>query len=357
MLKIKNRFHYIFEHIKNAKPVHFKRTIPLEAIAGIGAKTAEKMRRHDYNTIQQIAEAKVGNLTEIPRVGKKSATKYINGAQKALTAYKKLVIGEELWQEEQSEGGTSTGIEITIHAGGSTVGGTVISLMPIAEEQSTQRGILIEFGLDFGIENKFLDDFLSPRSHRMLLDEIFLGQLPRPEGKLKGIYREDYQSRFDPEFRALYGIPLKDSRKISHVLLSHAHADHIGSIRHLHGGIGLVSGLQTAGILMHLGEIYTQNSIYGDLLAYKWVINPWLYVKRDMFAIPSGHSVPNVPENKVPAYKLPGNEDFAVAFYETEHSIPGAGAFLIVHKPTNARSPIPEISGFTEGKRIGRALL
>ncbi|MDK2884967.1 ribonuclease J [Pseudothermotoga sp.] len=75
-------------------------------------------------------------------------------------------------------------------------------------------GFMLDFGLNFSKWFLFFEEYLKPRSGKILHDLLKLNMIPRIN-----IYRKDLQP---PEF--------DENTKISFLFLSHAHADHCGMI-------------------------------------------------------------------------------------------------------------------------------
>ncbi|RZN47128.1 hypothetical protein EF808_04850 [archaeon] len=66
---------------EKAKPAPKKEGVPLEEIAGVGPKTAERLREAGYSSAEDIAGADVDALSEIKGISKKSAAELIENAK------------------------------------------------------------------------------------------------------------------------------------------------------------------------------------------------------------------------------------------------------------------------------------
>jgi ERCC4-type nuclease len=66
---------------EKATPAPKKEGTPLEEIAGVGPKTAERLREAGYSSAEDIAKADVDALAEIKGISKKSATELIDNAK------------------------------------------------------------------------------------------------------------------------------------------------------------------------------------------------------------------------------------------------------------------------------------
>ena len=119
---------------------------------------------------------------------------------------------------------SSNPTSISFFGGVNEIGGNKIALV-----SGNGKGILLDFGWSFQISHDYLHSFLTLRKHQRLLDGIFIGDLPKPLGVLKGIYREDLYENIEKECRnqgIIEGKPT-EPEFIEEILISHAHSDHI----------------------------------------------------------------------------------------------------------------------------------
>ena len=115
--------------------------------------------------------------------------------------------------------------------------------------------------MSFGALGTYFEEFLRPRTVRGLSDYLLTGLLP----PLEGLYRDDLNAL--PEQRAIWN-RLRNSRGYRHdlnpraVLLSHAHADHVGYVSLLRSDIPVVTGALTSCIAkaMQDGGLSTDDS-------------------------------------------------------------------------------------------------
>ena len=204
---------------------------------------------------------------------------------------------------------------ISFFGGINEIGGNKIALV-----SSNGKGILLDFGWSFQISHDYLHSFLTLRKHRRLLDGIFIGDLPKPLGVLKGIYSEDLYKNIEKECRnqgILEGEPRKPEF-IDEILISHAHSDHIGDIKFLHPSIKLVCSNSTKFVLEQFEQTTKSNSLFSNILSY---IIPGSKSKekklRKIESLNSGESI------------FCAKNGFEIKLFEIDHSLPGASAYLI----------------------------
>lgn len=125
-------------------------------------------------------------------------------------------------------------VTITVWDGASTIGGNKILL------EDGSAAVFLDFGLSFSTSGRFYAEFVNPRGVRGLYDPLTMGLLPR----IQGIYREDLMP---PEPLCSRMLP-SDAPcvKAAGVLLSHAHADHIGCVSYLRPDIPVLCSPMTA---------------------------------------------------------------------------------------------------------------
>ncbi|MHA1518783.1 MAG: MBL fold metallo-hydrolase [Promethearchaeota archaeon] len=221
--------------------------------------------------------------------------------------------------------------KLVFHDGIGIIGANKISL---ASADGT--GILLDFGYNYDIDQKFfIYPFLEPRRFQVLYDSFILGMLPLPKGILEGIYRKDLHIYSTEMIESKFNINMLAEPKITHVLISHAHSDHISGIQYLHPNIEVVADSVTLDVLKYYTKRYRGNTKFTGIFNYF----PYFQVdeegnrkrrtesiKRTIFSIPHKKLV-----------FLPKNPNFLVAFFPTDHSLIGAGAYLIYDISTNSR--------------------
>ena len=130
-------------------------------------------------------------------------------------------------------------VRFTAYGGAAEIGGNKLLL----EDGDWQ--VLFDFGMSFGALGTYFEEFLKPRTVRGLSDYLLTGLLP----PLENLYRDDLNAL--PEHAAIWNRlrdapPYRDDVNPRAVLLSHAHADHVGYISLLGPHIPVVSGGLTA---------------------------------------------------------------------------------------------------------------
>lgn len=231
---------------------------------------------------------------------------------------------------------------------------------------SNGKAVLLDFGFDFGISGQYFDGFMKIRDKQALVDALKIGMMPWPTGDLKGIYRNDLSALNQDWIQACYdgeisGIKnntsniindLKESSIVTDLLLSHAHLDHVGSIKYLHPSINIVCSETTKIILERLDVVSGSGSTFNDIISYKpLVIDQESDDDIDSNGVEDGQEslelegkskkTQYISRNIIPCKE---KEDFIVAdgglriqFWPVDHSIPGAGAFLIEDTQTKQR--------------------
>ena len=130
-------------------------------------------------------------------------------------------------------------VRFTAYGGAGEIGGNKLLL----EDGDWQ--VLFDFGMSFGALGTYFEEFLQPRTIRGLSDYLLTSLLP----PLKGLYRDDLNAlpEHDRIWDRLRDHPgYRDDVRPRAVLLSHAHADHVGYISLLRPDIPIVTGGLTA---------------------------------------------------------------------------------------------------------------
>lgn len=130
-------------------------------------------------------------------------------------------------------------VRFTAYGGAGEIGGNKLLL----EDGDWQ--VLFDFGMSFGALGAYFEEFLKPRTLRGLSDYLLTGLLP----PLEDLYRDDLNAL--PEHAAIWdrlnGQPgYRHDVNPCAVLLSHAHADHVGYVSLLRPDIPIVTGALTA---------------------------------------------------------------------------------------------------------------
>lgn len=128
-------------------------------------------------------------------------------------------------------------VRIEILDGHRNIGGNKIRVV-----DSENDAFLLDFGLNFSRWGEFFEEFLNPRTGRILHDLLKLNMVPR-----LNIYREDL---FDGKF--------EDPVNYSFLFLSHAHADHTGMVGLIDEKIPLLMTGETLAVMN--ASVKTTNS-------------------------------------------------------------------------------------------------
>ncbi len=221
-------------------------------------------------------------------------------------------------------------MQLCFLAGVGRVGGNKVVVQP-----SGGKVILLDFGWDFKVDAQYLDEFIRPRDGRALVDLLTIGMLPRPEWPLWGAYRHDLFTHCAGELCGRFGFKEEDLEKpplVGHVILSHGHADHVGLVLYLHEKIQVACGATTKLVLEYYEDVFPPGSMFTGILSYR----PMFQLSDKGSRRFSGYDEVTRPLTVLPASRS-GNIQWTllrdsaceVAFFETDHSIPGAGAFLL----------------------------
>ncbi len=126
---------------------------------------------------------------------------------------------------------------LTVHDGAGCVGGNKIHL------EIDGKGVLFDFGTNFGAMSRYYESFVSPRSSRGLHDYLRMGLVPELD-----IYRNAYAVS-DVDRGRLRSTPLDV------LLVSHAHLDHIGLAGLLREDVPFVCSPMTAALIKAMNDI------------------------------------------------------------------------------------------------------
>lgn len=222
---------------------------------------------------------------------------------------------------------------LEIFGGLNKIGGNKICITA-----SNGKAAMLDFGLDFVVARRFTDSFLKLRDKEYLLDAMTVGMLPRPEGILKNLYRQDLLLHEQQDLKEILNVDVDPEGKpmVKDVLLTHVHTDHSALIRYLNSRICLITGKTSAALLDHFNAVTRSNSSLRGVNECKMI-----YSKAEDGSIEYDEKAAAIPRH---VFALGNGESMKVAgegleatFYETDHSVPGAGGFLIRDVGTNAR--------------------
>ncbi len=226
--------------------------------------------------------------------------------------------------------------QITIYGGLGEIGGNKIFL------SSGTETLILDFGMSFGQENEYFEEFLRPRTNSILQDYLRLGLVP----KIDGIYREDLlepkaaKEEFDDQSHIEHLWPSdlksydeylsKEGRPaVTALLLTHAHLDHSAYIGLLDEDIPIYTSQTTRDLMEVIDDIGLQGIAREAFTAKKRSprrLGERSYTpgalkldkedkKRGIDALKDGE-VTTIGRSRVKCYLV-------------DHSVPGASAYLI----------------------------
>jgi ribonuclease J len=230
-------------------------------------------------------------------------------------------------------------VSLTFYDGVNCIGGNKILL------ESDDTTLLLDFGLNFGAEGRYFDEFLNGRTIFGISDYLALGLLP----PLKGIYRPDLE--LPGVWDRHEGHRLFRELEVNGLLLSHAHVDHNGYLPYLKREIPIYTSLTTAFITKVMQDtssnafqeacyIVNRNEVDGQLQSQRDRKVP--YEQRPFFAMDSERHLESQSAfwtrcdasrglNPCPMGTCSCREtkigNLTVRWWPVDHSIPGAGAY------------------------------
>jgi len=133
------------------------------------------------------------------------------------------------------------------------IGGNKILL----QDETKDQALLMDFGKNFGEENKYFDEFLKPRSGFGIYDLLRMGLLP----PALDLYRKDLiPAAFESPYEKQDGL-----KPVGGLLVSHAHLDHVGYLPYLREDLPVVTSSVSAALLKSLQD--TNSQLYSELVA------------------------------------------------------------------------------------------
>ena len=219
--------------------------------------------------------------------------------------------------------------------GASTIGGTKIAM-----HLASDKTILLDFGWNFRVDHDFLDGFMKLRKSNMLWDGMCIGELPAAMDRLAGLYREDLLHYCFEEVESRFGSIPGEPKHVTDVLVSHAHADHLGNIRCLHPNVRVVCTRPTRLVIDHLDEMAQGSLYFNDIISFEPMFQRE-YNQR--------HGVKRAGASKRTRISRPfailddgetldcGGGGCRARPVPVDHSIPGASAWLVEDTRTGTR--------------------
>ena len=208
--------------------------------------------------------------------------------------------------------------KFVFHGGVNEIGGNKI----LIEDSGTR--VFLDFGLSFGQQRKYYDEFLGARGFAIIEEYISFGLLPA----VKGIYREDHLEHMNSSNPAL-GTSKKKS--VEAILISHAHMDHVGMVPYLRPDITLV-GSETTWIIMK----YLQETMTGDEQEFCTWYPSFKMTSRQRGRGLKRATKTDVEDEKIerPFVKTQRKKSFQVGnieatAYHVDHSLPGSDAYIL----------------------------
>lgn len=241
--------------------------------------------------------------------------------------------------------------QISFYGGISSIGGNKILLT-----SANKNSILLDFGLNFTIKKNYFNEFMDIRKNESLVDACMIGEIPLPVGNLKGIYLKDYfkENKCDPaagdnrlnaiieekleqyetnetKYQIFHNFK-KSNPKVTEILLSHSHSDHVSDISYIDPKIKIVCSKNSKKILDLLEET-SVNSLFSGITQFKTLFYSENGERKRGAPVITRKFIEMRSGDKIQC----GNGDFDVKFLLTDHSIPGAGAFLIKDNTTEIK--------------------
>lgn len=206
-------------------------------------------------------------------------------------------------------------VSLTFYGGVREIGGNKFEI----EHNNTR--IMLDFGKQFKITNKYFAEFLEPRKFNGLGDFLEFGLIP----DIKGLYRNDYLKHM--------GRNEEPNKSFEGILLTHAHADHSEYIHFLRDDVMLYCSEETKLILEAL-------EVTGSGQFKEYLMMVPTFKLRDKKTGTGKTRVDKGDETIERSSKVTSNGEsidigsFKVESWYVDHSIPGVYAFII--RPTGS---------------------
>ena len=228
---------------------------------------------------------------------------------------------------------------ITIFDGTKTIGGTKIYV------EENEKGVFLDFGMNFKKYTYFFQEFLKERSSRGIYDLYHLALIPK-----LNIYRQDL---IPPDL----DLSIYPTLNIEAILVSHPHMDHFGNIGLLNTDIPIISSPITLALMkgmadssnlsLNLEVVFYSNKVKGlsdkilkaERGAYKTrkiVCTEEILGSLEQFLTTNIKNAPDRKTGKLKPLLFGGLCDlstnptqFDIDSYEVDHSIYGATGYIL----------------------------
>lgn len=227
---------------------------------------------------------------------------------------------------------------ITCYGGVREIGGNKF----LVEDGGTR--VFLDFGMSFGAQGAYFDEFLQPRTNAALRDLLALGILPA----IDGIYRHDACVHPGADDHApgdggpddLWRAPVRSYEEVVEtdgepfldaVVLTHAHADHYGHLGYLDPRIPVHATPVTATLMEAIQEVTSASGFGAEIVHGK---TKGVETRTEQARYPGAPYLKGREEWTRPIETHDGYEpfpmgDLMVTLVPVDHSVPGAASVLV----------------------------
>ena len=235
-------------------------------------------------------------------------------------------------------------VRFTAYGGAGEIGGNKLLL----EDDDWQ--IFFDFGMSFGTAGKYFEEFLQPRPSHGLSDFLQTGLLP----PLEGLYRSDLSTLPEHAFiwnRLNQHPGYRNDIAPRAVLLSHAHADHVGYVSMLRNDIPIITSATSALIAkamqdggqsrvdaqtVSLRSARPKNGLLTSATNEPFEQRPWQILDKETWTTTAAsywtRRFSKTGPAAVTCEAAPAStslEGHQIRAYPTDHSIPGTVGFAV----------------------------
>ena len=235
-------------------------------------------------------------------------------------------------------------VRFTAYGGAGEIGGNKLLL----EDDDWQ--IFFDFGMSFGTAGKYFEEFLQPRPSHGLSDFLQTGLLP----PLEGLYRSDLSTLPEHAFiwnRLNQQPGYRNDIAPRAVLLSHAHADHVGYVSMLRNDIPIITSATSALIAkamqdggqsrvdaqtVFLRSARPKNGLLTSATNEPFEQRPWQILDKETWTTTAAsywtRRFSKTGPAAVTCEAAPAStslEGHQIRAYPTDHSIPGTVGFAV----------------------------